>query len=60
MAISIRGLISKQKGRGWISGARAAQEEEELEIASINKSLRKLGEVEERDSAVGSGVKGLF
>lgn len=33
---------------------------EELETASINKYLKKLVEVEERDTAVASGVKCLF
>lgn len=53
-------MILKQKGKWWISGARVGQEGEELEIASINKSLRKLVKVEERDTAVASRVKCLF
>lgn len=60
MVISRRGMILKQKGKWWISGARVGQEGEELEIASINKSLRKLVKVEERDTAVASRVKCLF
>lgn len=60
MVISTRGIALKQKGGWWISGVRGGQEGEELEIASINKFLKKLVEVEERATAVASGVKCLF
>lgn len=36
------------------------QEGEEAEIASIDKSLKKLVKVDERDRAIASGVKCLF
>lgn len=58
--VSMRGITLKQTGGWWTSEAREAQGGEELEITNINKSSKKLVEVEERATAVASGVKCLF